>query len=131
MGGFVDPLEPNLSFFLHLSRWAVGAAIAWSLLGGSASAASSTVYRCTGANGKVTLSDRRCPEDTAQAKSQKAEPAKSGASASAAAQAPLDAAQCEAMKARIDERRKVAQPTDAQRKSLRQDEAEHQRRCAG
>jgi hypothetical protein len=35
------------------------------------------------------------------------------------------------MKARIDERRKVAQPTDAQRKSLRQDEAEHQRRCAG
>jgi Domain of unknown function (DUF4124) len=112
-------------------HWPVGAAIAWSLVCGPAVAAPSTVYRCTGANGKVTLSDRRCPDEDAQDKAQKAEPAKSGASAPQAAETPLDTKQCEALKARNDERRKNPQPTEAQRKSLRQSEAEHQRRCKG
>jgi Domain of unknown function (DUF4124) len=120
-----------LSSTLYLPRWAVGAAIAWSLLCSSAFAAPTTVYRCTGANGKVTLSDRRCPEDDAQAKSQKADPAKPGASAPQATETQLDAKQCEDLKAKIDERRKGPQTTDAQRKALRQSEAEHQRRCAG
>lgn len=120
-----------MSFTLRLLHWPVGAAIAWSLVCGSAVAASSTVYRCTGANGKVTLSDRRCPDDDAQDKAQKAERAKSGASAPEAAEANLDAKECGALKAKNDERRKNPQPTEEQRKSLRQSEAEHQRRCKG
>jgi hypothetical protein len=120
----------NLSFALRLLCWPVGVAIAWSLLGGSAIAASNTVYRCTGVNGKVTLSDRRCPDEDAQGKLQKADSPKSGASAPEAAETQLDAKQCEALKATIDERRKGPKATDAQRKALRQSEVEHQRRCA-
>lgn len=131
IGGFVGPLELTLSSILCLSRWAVGAAIAWSLLSGSALAGTTTVHRCIGANGKVTLSDRRCPEDDAQAKPQKADPAKPGTSAAQATETQLDAKQCEELKTKIDERRKGPQASDAQRKSLRQSEAEHQRRCAG
>ena len=117
-----------MSSTIPLSRWAVGAALALSQLIGSAGAASS-VYRCTNTKGEVTLSDRRCPEDDAQAKSTKAQAAKDGASAPVAAPSKLDAKACDALIDKIGEARKTPRSTDAERKALRTLEVEQQKRC--
>jgi Domain of unknown function (DUF4124) len=107
-------------------RHCVGLAIAASVWCGAAHA-NAKVYRCTGANGQVTLSDRRCPEDEAQSKA--AEAAKAGASAAQAAEVKLDAKQCDQLKSKVADKRKQPQGSDVERKALRQLEDEHRRRC--
>lgn len=91
---------------------------------GVASAASNKVYRCTGANGKVTLSDRRCPDDDAA--SQQAEAARSAggqASAAAESRACLDARE------RLAERRRQEPAGETARKTLKQLEDSQRRAC--
>jgi Domain of unknown function (DUF4124) len=107
-------------------RLSIGIAIAAGALCNSVHA-NSKVYRCTGAGGQVTLSDRRCPEDEAQNKA--ADAAKAGASAPQAAEAKLDAKQCEQLKSKLVDKRKQPQGNDADLKALRQLEDEHRRRC--
>jgi hypothetical protein len=96
----------------------------------SASAASNQVYRCTGANGKVTLSDRRCPEDEPQAKvnAEAAKGAASGASPTASASKP-EAKACSELKVKLADRRKQPAANDTERKALRQIEDETRRIC--
>lgn len=94
----------------------------------TAPAASNQVYRCTGANGKVTLSDRRCPDDDAPAKADAAKSAASGASASASAPK-SEARACNELKARMADRRKRAAASDTERRALLQIEDEHRRLC--
>ncbi len=110
---------------------------------GSAWAASKTVYRCTGANGQVTLSDRRCPEDDAQAKTQKSDAPRADAQkadkvdAQKADTAKASAGQasstitkvCGETKEKLADRRKQKNMSDAERKALRQLEDEHRRTC--
>lgn len=105
------------------------AALLLGLACAAASAASNQVYRCTGANGKVTLSDRRCPEDDPQAKAEAAKAAASAASLPASAKPAAKA--CRESKERVADRRKQAATSDAERQALRQIEDEHRRQCGG
>ena len=110
---------------------------------GGAWAASKTVYRCTGANGQVTLSDRRCPEDDVQAKTQKSDVPKADVQRADKVDAPkADAAKasagqassavtkvCGETKEKLADRRKQKNMSDTERKALRQLEDEHRRTC--
>lgn len=107
----------------HCHAWI--AALVLGLCAAGASATSNKVYRCTGANGKVTLSDRRCPDDDAAKPDAAARPA-AGPSAAASA----DGKACLDAKDRIaSERRKLKTMTDAERKALKALEDEHRRSC--
>lgn len=90
-------------------------------------AANNKVFRCTGANGKVTLSDRRCPEDDVERNSKAdagtAKPAAAPASAGADSRVCLDA------KERLAERRRQKTTSDAARKALKSAEDEQRRAC--
>ncbi len=119
-----------LSRILMLAALCLG-----TLATGSVLAATKTVYRCTAANGQVTLSDRRCPEDDAPAKAskgdvqkgdvQKADAAKPAASQASAALSKV----CGDAKDKLVERRKQKNLTTAERTALRQLEDEHRRTC--
>jgi hypothetical protein len=95
----------------------------------AASAASNQVYRCTGANGKVTLSDRRCPEDDPRAGAEAAKDPANAASLPASAKPGVKT--CRESKDRVADRRKQPATSDAERQSLRQIEDEHRRQCSG
>lgn len=96
----------------------IAAALWIGLCATDVNATSNKVYRCTAANGKVTLSDRRCPEDDAAAK-----PAAGQASAA------VDSKPCVEARERLAERRKHKSASDAERKALRQLEDEQRRAC--
>jgi Domain of unknown function (DUF4124) len=100
----------------HRPLW-IAAALWIGLSATDAEATSNKVYRCTGANGKVTLSDRRCPEDDTAAR-----PAAGPASAT-------DSKPCVETRERLAERRKRKVASDAERKALRQLEDEQRRVC--
>lgn len=102
---------------------------------GSALAASKTVYRCTAANGQVTLSDRRCPDDDAPAKASRGDANKSDVQKAAAAKPAASQASaalskvCGEAKDKLTDRRKQKNLTAAERSALRQLEDEHRRTC--
>jgi len=130
------------------SRTLILATLCLGTAAGSAWAASKTVYRCTGANGQVTLSDRRCPEDDAQAKAQKGDaqkgdapkgdaqktdkadaPKADTAKASASQASSAVTKVCGDTKEKLADRRRQKNMSDAERKALRQLEDEHRRTC--
>ena len=119
-----------LSRILMLSALCLGTVATGSVL-----AAAKTVYRCTAANGQVTLSDRRCPEDEPPAKAskgdvQKADVQKADAAKPAASQASAALSKvCGDAKDKLVERRKQKNLTTAERTALRQLEDEHRRTC--
>lgn len=88
---------------------------------GATFAQTNKVFRCTGANGKVTLSDKRCPDEEAAAKAD-ARPAEAAASSP-------QARACHDIRARLAERRRQAATDPAQRTALRELEIEQRRHC--
>ncbi len=129
----VESVEASLGPVLHIAiatrRPNLLAALLLGFAWAAASAASNQVYRCTGANGKVTLSDRRCPEDEPQARAEAARAAASAASLPASAKPGARA--CRESKERAADRRKQPATSDAERQALRQIEDEHRRQCGG
>lgn len=112
-------------------RSAVLIALLLGLSAGPALAQANKVFRCTGANGKVTLSDRRCPDDDAAAKADAAKPDASP-KADAAKGPSLAASQlkaCSEIKARIAEQKRQPRASDPQRTALRGLEDEQRRQC--
>ena len=102
-------------------RRAAVVALLYGAAAGATFAQTNKVFRCTGANGKVTLSDRRCPEDDAAGKADTK-------TAEAAASSPQVKA-CSDTKARLAERRRQAATDPAQRTALRELELEQRRHC--
>jgi hypothetical protein len=122
-------LEPALHIAIATCRPNMLAALLLSLGCVAASAASNQVYRCTGANGKVTLSDRRCAEDEPQARAEAAKAAASAASLPASVKPGAKA--CRESKQKVADQRKQSATSDAERQALRQIEDEHRRQCGG
>lgn len=112
-------------------RTAVLTALLLGVGAGPALAQANKVFRCTGANGKVTLSDRRCPEDDPAAKTEAgkadASPKPDAARSPAIAASQLKA--CSEIKARVAEQKRQATSNDAQRTALRELEVEQRRHC--
>jgi hypothetical protein len=112
-------------------RSAVLTALLLGLGAGPALAQANKVFRCTGANGKVTLSDRRCPEDDPAAKpdagKSDASPKPDAAKSPAIAASQLKA--CSEIKARVAEHKRQPRANDPQRTALRELEDEQRRHC--
>lgn len=112
-------------------RLAVLSALLLGLSAGTALAQANKVFRCTGANGKVTLSDRRCPDDDPAAKADAAKPDASPrpdtAKGPALAASQLKA--CSEIKARVAEQKRQPRTNVAQRTALRELEDEQRRHC--
>jgi hypothetical protein len=101
-------------------RRAAAVALLFGVAAGATFAQTNKVFRCTGANGKVTLSDKRCPEDEA---------AKSDAKSAEMAASSPQARACHDTKPRLAERRRQAATDPAQRTALRELEIEQRRHC--
>jgi len=113
-------------------RSAVLAALLLALGAGPVLAQANKVFRCTGANGKVTLSDRRCPEDDPATKPDAAKADATAPKPDAAKSAAVAASQlkvCSEAKARVAERKRQPRSSDAQRSALRELEDEQRRQC--
>lgn len=112
-------------------RSAVLAALLLGLGAGTALAQANKVFRCTGANGKVTLSDRRCPEDDPATKTDavKADAASRPDVAKGPAVAASQLKACSEIKARVAEHKRRPRSNDAQRTALRELEDEQRRHC--
>lgn len=127
MQRFIDTV-PNAK---RSVRSAVLGALLLGLAAGPALAQANKVFRCTGANGKVTLSDRRCPEDDPATKPEAAKPdsAARGDTAKGPSLAASQLKACSDIKARVVEQKRQPRTNDAQRTALRELEDEQRRQC--